>query len=45
MKKHFMTSIWMTIVTTLLLGIVYPFVVTGLAQVLFPGKPTATSSR
>ena len=36
MKKHFLTSIWMTIVTTLLLGIVYPFVVTGLAQVLFP---------
>jgi potassium-transporting ATPase KdpC subunit len=36
MKKHFMTSLWMTIVTTLLLGIVYPFVVTGLAQVLFP---------
>ncbi len=36
MKKHFITSILMTIVTTLLLGIVYPFVVTGLAQVLFP---------
>ena len=36
MKKHFMISIWMTIVTTLLLGVVYPFVVTGLAQVLFP---------
>jgi len=36
MKKHFMTSIWMTIVTTLLLGVVYPFVVTALAQVLFP---------
>ena len=36
MKKHFLTSIWMTIVTTVLLGIVYPFVVTGLAQVLFP---------
>src|SRR6202521_5354244 len=36
MKKHFMTSIWMTIVTTLLLGIVYPFVVTGLAQLIFP---------
>jgi len=36
MKKNFMISIWMTIVTTLLLGIVYPFVVTGLAQVLFP---------
>jgi K+-transporting ATPase ATPase C chain len=36
MKKHFMISIWMTVVTTLLLGVVYPFVVTGLAQVLFP---------
>jgi K+-transporting ATPase ATPase C chain len=36
MKKHFMISIRMTIVTTLLLGIVYPFVVTGLAELLFP---------
>lgn len=36
MKKHLLTSIWMTVVTTILLGIVYPFVVTGLAQVLFP---------
>jgi K+-transporting ATPase ATPase C chain len=36
MKKHFMTSIWMTVVTTLLLGVIYPFVVTGLAQLLFP---------
>jgi len=36
MKKNFMISIWMTIVTTILLGIVYPFVVTGIAQVLFP---------
>jgi len=36
MKRHLLTSIWMTIVTTILLGIVYPFVVTGLAQVLFP---------
>jgi len=36
MKKHFVTSILMTVVTTLLLGIVYPFVVTGLAQLLFP---------
>jgi K+-transporting ATPase ATPase C chain len=36
MKKHFITSIMMTIVTTILLGLVYPFVVTGLAQVLFP---------
>lgn len=36
MKKNFMISIWMTIVTTVLLGIVYPFVITGIAQVLFP---------
>jgi potassium-transporting ATPase KdpC subunit len=36
MKKNFMIAIWMTIATTLLLGVVYPFVVTGLAQVLFP---------
>jgi K+-transporting ATPase ATPase C chain len=36
MKKNFMISIWMTIVTTLLLGIVYPFAVTALAQLIFP---------
>src|SRR5229473_6777819 len=36
MKKNFMISIWMTIVTTILLGLVYPFVVTGLAQLIFP---------
>lgn len=36
MKKHFITSIMMTIITTILLGLVYPFVVTGLAQILFP---------
>src|ERR1700739_1764721 len=36
MKKNFMIAIWMTIATTLLLGIVYPFVVTGLAQLIFP---------
>jgi potassium-transporting ATPase KdpC subunit len=36
MKKHFVTSILMTVVTTVLLGIIYPFVVTGLAQLIFP---------
>ena len=36
MKKHFVTSILMTVVTTILLGFVYPFLVTGLAQLLFP---------
>ncbi len=38
MKKHFITSILMTIVTTLLLGLVYPFVVTSLAQPVFPAQ-------
>ncbi len=38
MKKNFMISIWMTIFTTVLLGLVYPFVVTGLAQALFPSQ-------
>ncbi len=36
MKKNLLISIWMTLATTVLLGIVYPLVVTGLAQVLFP---------
>lgn len=36
MKKNFLISIWFTLVTTLLLGIIYPLAVTGLAQVLFP---------
>jgi K+-transporting ATPase ATPase C chain len=38
MKKNFMISIWMTIFTTVLLGLVYPFVVTGLAQMIFPNQ-------
>jgi potassium-transporting ATPase KdpC subunit len=33
--EHLRTAVLMTIVTTVLLGIVYPLVVTGLAQVLF----------
>lgn len=37
-KKNFVTAILMTIATTVLLGIIYPLVVTGLAQVLFPKK-------
>jgi len=36
--KNLVTAVLMTIVTTLLLGIVYPLVVTGLAQALFPQK-------
>src|SRR4249919_3651541 len=34
--KNLITAVLMTIVTTVLLGIVYPLVVTGLAQVIFP---------
>jgi potassium-transporting ATPase KdpC subunit len=36
MKKNFYIAIWFTLVTTVLFGLVYPLVVTGLAQVLFP---------
>lgn len=38
MKKNLITSILMTIVTTILLGIIYPLVVTALAQGLFQEK-------
>jgi potassium-transporting ATPase KdpC subunit len=38
MKKNFLTAVLMTIATTILLGIIYPLVVTLLAQVLFHDK-------
>ena len=38
MKKNLLISVLMTIVTTILLGIIYPLVVTGLAQVFFKDK-------
>ena len=38
MKKNLVISVLMTVVTTILLGIIYPLIVTGLAQVLFPKK-------
>ncbi len=38
MKKNFITACLMTAVMTVLLGIVYPLVVTALAQVLFKDK-------
>jgi len=34
-KKNLLISVWMTLVTTVLFGVVYPLVVTGLAQLLF----------
>jgi K+-transporting ATPase ATPase C chain len=36
MKKNLITAVLMTIATTVLLGILYPLLVTGLAQIIFP---------
>jgi potassium-transporting ATPase KdpC subunit len=36
MKRNLLISIWMTLATTVLLGIIYPLVVTELAQWFFP---------
>ncbi len=36
MKKNLTTAVLMTIATTVLLGILYPLLVTGLAQLIFP---------
>jgi K+-transporting ATPase ATPase C chain len=36
MKRNFMISIWMTLATTVLLGIGYPLAVTALAQWIYP---------
>lgn len=36
MKKHLLTAVLMTVVTTILLGVGYPLLVTGLAHLIFP---------
>src|SRR5215471_10432975 len=36
--KNFLTALLMTIVTTVLFGLVYPLVVTGIAQLVFPDQ-------
>ncbi|MFZ3215774.1 MAG: potassium-transporting ATPase subunit KdpC [Candidatus Acidiferrales bacterium] len=36
MKKNLLIAIWMTLATTVLLGVIYPLVVTVLAQWIFP---------
>jgi K+-transporting ATPase ATPase C chain len=38
LKKNLITALLMTIATTILLGIVYPLVVTGIAQAIFPDQ-------
>jgi K+-transporting ATPase ATPase C chain len=37
-KKNLIVAVLMTIVTTVLLGLVYPLAITGLAQLVFPDK-------
>jgi len=36
--RNFMSAVLMTIVTTVILGLIYPLAITGIAQVAFPGK-------
>jgi K+-transporting ATPase ATPase C chain len=38
MKKHLITAFLMTIATTILLGVLYPLLITALAQVLFKDR-------
>jgi K+-transporting ATPase ATPase C chain len=38
MKKNLVIAVLFTVVTTVMFGVIYPLVVTGLAQLLFPGK-------
>ena len=38
MKKNLIIAVLMTLVTTVLFGLLFPLVITGLAQVLFPSK-------
>jgi len=38
MKKNLVTAVLMTVATTILLGIIYPLLVTGIARVIFPHK-------
>ncbi|HKW75640.1 MAG TPA: potassium-transporting ATPase subunit C, partial [Terriglobales bacterium] len=37
-KTNLLTAFWYTVVTTILLGLAYPLVVTGLAQAFFTDK-------
>ena len=38
MKRNLLTAVLMTVATTILLGITYPLIITGLAQILFHDK-------
>ncbi len=45
LMKNLITAILMTIVTTVLLGLIYPLLVTGLSQVIFPDKANGSLIR
>ncbi len=38
MRRHLITAVLYTIVTTIIFGVVYPYIVTGFAQLLFKDK-------
>ena len=38
MKNNLLISLWFTLVTTVMFGLIYPLAVTGFSQLLFPGK-------
>ncbi len=38
MKKNLLTALLFTLVTTVMFGVIYPLAITGIAQVLFPGR-------
>jgi K+-transporting ATPase ATPase C chain len=38
MKKNLLISLWFTLVTTVIFGLIYPLAVTGVSQLLFPVK-------
>lgn len=38
MKKNLLIAVWFTLVTTILFGLIYPLVVTGMSQLFFPDK-------
>src|SRR5260370_8678725 len=38
MKKNLLISLWFTLVTTAMFGLIYPLAVTGFSQLFFRGK-------
>jgi K+-transporting ATPase ATPase C chain len=42
MKKHILTAVLYTAVTAVLLGVVYPLAITGIAHILFPSQASGS---